>query len=172
VNTEISTRQRILNAAIEIASEKGIKALTQSRVAQAAGVRQSHLTYYFPLKADLLAAVLEASHHQDGTGAPKNLDEAMTFLEALMFEPHRMRFFLGAVVEAGEEKELRNVLANHAHSLSRQIAPLFNRPVDDPDVEAFVDRLRGIGLRLLLEPECKDRPAVDLKKIAAECGLG
>ena len=68
---EISTRQRILDAAIRIARKSGIKALTQPRVAAAAGVRQSHLTYYFPRKADLLAAVLEASHHQGGRLRPK-----------------------------------------------------------------------------------------------------
>jgi hypothetical protein len=130
------------------------------------------LTYYFPRKTDLLAAVLEASHHHDGIHGPKNADEALAFLEALMLDPNRMRFFLGAVVEAGEVEELRKVLADHMRALSEQIALLFDRKVDDTAVIAFIDRLRGMGLRLLIEPKRKKRLGVDLKKVALECGLG
>jgi AcrR family transcriptional regulator len=171
VNSEIGTRERILNAAIQIATKTGIKALTQPRVAKEAGVTQSLLTYYFPRKADLLTAVLEASH-QDGQHArPANTREALRFLEALMFDANRMRFFLGAVVEAGEATELRKVLAEHATALTRQIAGIFGRPVDDPAVAAFVDRLRGLGIRLLLEPKRRAGHKIDLAKIAAEYDL-
>ena len=40
--------------------ERGIAALTQPQVAAAAGVKQSHLTY-FPTRADLLLGIAEAS---------------------------------------------------------------------------------------------------------------
>jgi AcrR family transcriptional regulator len=171
VTPEISTRQRILDAAIRIARKSGIKALTQPRVAAAAGVRQSHLTYYFPRKADLLACVLEASHHHGGPPTPKNRDEALRFLEALFFDSNRMRFFLGAVIEAGEANELRRTLANHMQALNDEIAPFFNRRGDDPAIAAFTDRLRGLAIRQLLEPKEKRRPDTPLAKIAAECGL-
>lgn len=39
--------------------------LTQSKIARAAGLRTSNLTYYFPLKADLLAVILETSERPD-----------------------------------------------------------------------------------------------------------
>ncbi|MFO1125210.1 MAG: helix-turn-helix domain-containing protein [Methylocystis sp.] len=171
MNIAIGTQQRILDAAIQIANKNGIKGLTQPKVAQAAGVRQSHLTYYFPRKADLLAAVLEASHHRGEDAAPKDIDEALAMLNALMFTPKRMRFFLGAVIEAEEGAELRNVLSDHASALTNQIAQLFNRPSDDPAVEAFIDRIRGMGIRLLLERKRKADQKIDLKKIAWECGL-
>lgn len=37
--------------------KKGIAALTQPQVARAAGIKQSHLTYYFPTRADLLLGI-------------------------------------------------------------------------------------------------------------------
>jgi AcrR family transcriptional regulator len=171
VKTEASTRERILNAAIQIASKNGIKALTQPKVAKQAGVTQSHLTYYFPRKADLLAAVLEASHQQVRRAPPVDIREALRYLESLILDANRMRFFLGAVVEAGEATELSKVLAAHAAALTTQTAGIFERQADDPAVQAFIDRIRGIGIRLLLEPKRGGRKKIDLAEIASECGL-
>ncbi|MCC6201665.1 MAG: TetR/AcrR family transcriptional regulator [Gammaproteobacteria bacterium] len=61
-------RDRIIAAAVELLHERGIHDLTQARVSALAGVRQSHLTYYFPTRNALLqqavisgvASVLEA----------------------------------------------------------------------------------------------------------------
>lgn len=52
-------RQRLLGAALEIVYSDGLQALTQARVARQAGMRQSHLTYYFPTRSQLLTAVVE-----------------------------------------------------------------------------------------------------------------
>jgi len=52
-------RQRLLTAAVELLQSQGFHALTQARVAEAAGVRQSHLTYYFRSRNDLLKAIVE-----------------------------------------------------------------------------------------------------------------
>lgn len=49
-----SARERILYAAVEILNNEGFRALTQQRVAEKACVRQSHITYYFPARNDLL----------------------------------------------------------------------------------------------------------------------
>lgn len=54
-------RTRILGAALGILAERGAHELTQPKVARAAGVRQSHLTYYFPTRTDLLQAVARHS---------------------------------------------------------------------------------------------------------------
>ena len=54
-------KTRILQAALGVLAEHGAAELTQPKVARAAGVRQSHLTYYFPTRADLLLAVAEHS---------------------------------------------------------------------------------------------------------------
>jgi DNA-binding transcriptional regulator YbjK len=52
-------RQRLLEAALQVLGDEGIHALTQTRVAEQAGLRQSHLTYYFPTRSDLLKGVVE-----------------------------------------------------------------------------------------------------------------
>jgi len=50
----MDVRERLLEAALKLLAESGAHELTQPRVAKAEGVRQSHLTYYFPTRADLL----------------------------------------------------------------------------------------------------------------------
>lgn len=57
-------RGRILQAALALLAEGGAHQLTQPRVAKAAGVRQSHLTYYFPTRAVLLQEVARYSIEQ------------------------------------------------------------------------------------------------------------
>jgi len=170
---EKGARQRILDAALKILKKGGVSALTQTRVAAAAGLRQSHLTYYFPRKTDLLAATLEASHAQAqkrkrvSNGAPVDPVEAAC---ALMFDHNKMRFFLSVVSQASDQSEIRATLAAHAGGVAERLAPLFGRTADDPDIVAFVDLLRGMGLRLLLEPDAR-RAHVDLDALAARFGL-
>ena len=51
---DASVREKILTAATEMLLTVGFNSLTQQAVAALAGVRQSHLTYYFPSRNDLL----------------------------------------------------------------------------------------------------------------------
>src|ERR1041384_534887 len=60
----MQVRDRILEAALGLLAEGGAHQLTQPRVAKAAGVRQSHLTYYFPTRAVLLQEVARYSIEQ------------------------------------------------------------------------------------------------------------
>ncbi|WP_052417767.1 TetR/AcrR family transcriptional regulator [Cellvibrio mixtus] len=57
----MKTKEKILNAALEVLVEEGFNALTQTRVAEFAGVRQGLLTYHFPKRIDLLTAVVDES---------------------------------------------------------------------------------------------------------------
>jgi len=52
-------REAIVAAALDVIEESGLSGFTQPRVARRAGLRQSHLTYYFPTRTDLLRAVAE-----------------------------------------------------------------------------------------------------------------
>ncbi len=54
-------RETIVEASLKLLREHGFAALSQPRIAAGAGVRQSHLTYYFPARADLLLAVANRS---------------------------------------------------------------------------------------------------------------
>jgi AcrR family transcriptional regulator len=50
-------RKEILEAGLALLREQGLAGLTQPRVAAKVGLRQSHLTYYYPTRADLVVAV-------------------------------------------------------------------------------------------------------------------
>ncbi len=54
-------RENIIESGLKLLREHGFGALTQPRIAAEAGVRQSHLTYYFPSRTDLLFAVADRS---------------------------------------------------------------------------------------------------------------
>ena len=53
----MDARTKILDAALGLLAKGGAQELTQPRICKAAGVRQSHLTYYFPTIRDLLEGV-------------------------------------------------------------------------------------------------------------------
>jgi AcrR family transcriptional regulator len=167
-----STRQRILNAALQIVEEQGIGALTQPKVAKQAGIRQSNLTYYFPHKSDLLLGVLEASHQKaDGHAehpSTNDFREIAPFLQGLMFDPKRARFFFSVLLEVSDDPELRSTIAAHAQGFTAFLAPFFQRTPDDPQVQCFVDLLRGMALRKLMEPEMRQP---DLVRLAGSLGL-
>lgn len=170
---ETPIRQRILFAALDLAESEGYKSLTQPRIAKLAGVRQSHLTYYFPRKADLLMALLDAAHERTASRCTLDLgtaDGMLAFIGQLMFDANRMRFFLGIVLEVSTEPELRPILDAHARGLAEAVARTYGRPADDGAVLGFVDRVRGMAIRHLLDPSLKLAEA-NLHDLATDCGL-
>jgi AcrR family transcriptional regulator len=56
---QLDVRSRLLLAADDILVSEGIQAITQTRVSEVAGVRQSHLTYYFATRSALIKAIME-----------------------------------------------------------------------------------------------------------------
>lgn len=107
------TRSRLLAAAIELLLAEGIHALSQPRVAAAAGLRQSHLTYYFPTRVDLLKAVVEfADESIIGMveGKPEAMPRSLAQLRDLLCKPvlgGRMpRLMLAMHAAAEEDPEL------------------------------------------------------------------
>jgi AcrR family transcriptional regulator len=169
MQTEPNIRERILQAALGIIRTQGVKALTQPRIAKLAGVRQSHLTYYFPRKADLFLALFAHAHaHAASDEVAQQPVDFMMFLNQLMFNRERAHFFFATILEVSDEPELRAIVADHAAHLTREVARHFQREPDDATAALFVDLLRGMALRHLLEP---DVPLPDIAKIAAGLGL-
>ena len=68
MNEPRAVRARILDAALHILQESGLRSLSQAKVAAAAGIRQSHLQYYFPKKIDLVIALLRGHTPPQGLG--------------------------------------------------------------------------------------------------------
>ena len=123
----MDTRTRILDAALALAAEGGVQELTQPRIARAAGVRQSHLTYYFPTIADLLQAV--ARHMVDAVvaevraKAPGRRPAAVADVFArIATEPRRVRVMLALVTAADRDEALKPGLRRLVRELRAGIA--------------------------------------------------
>lgn len=147
----IDLRQFILNTALDIVGTEGIKRLTQPRLAKMTGLRQSHLTYYFPKKSDLFLALLEALHKTVRANEKAQKKPLVELLKELFFEPERMSFFLTAILEAGNDRHLQHALHEHMANFREELTRDFNN--DKTKVTSFMDELRGIALRALLEPK-------------------
>jgi AcrR family transcriptional regulator len=106
------TRTRILEAALGLLAKGGAQELTQPRIAKAAGVRQSHLTYYFPTVHELLQEVAkytldtmtaEMRAHDPGKHALSLVDAAI----ATSADKRRMRMVLALVTTVDREPKLK-----------------------------------------------------------------
>lgn len=127
-------KQRILDAAVELLIEQGGNALTQPKIAAAAGVRQSHLTYYFPKRDDLLLAVtlhwakthLAETARQAGA-SPTKLRDIARYLGDIVVEAARVRIILSLVVSAAGDdprihEPLRELVASERQSVGALLA--------------------------------------------------
>ena len=105
-----NTRSRILDAGTALLNEEGLAAVTQTRIARAAGLRQSHLTYYFPTRADLLLALAEHSVDRALVGVQTHHAEMPGALaDGAMYFP-RVRMLASLVLAADQDPALRPVL--------------------------------------------------------------
>jgi AcrR family transcriptional regulator len=108
----MDARTRILEAALGLLARGGAQELTQPRICKAAGVRQSHLTYYFPTIHVLLQEVakytLEAMTAElgkaDPSRRPASLVDAAIGTAA---DKRRMRIVLGLVTMTDREGRLK-----------------------------------------------------------------
>ena len=129
----MDVRDRILDAALSLLAQGGVQELTQPRVARAAGVRQSHLTYYFPTRADLLQAVAYRSidalagpllrSAQRGTLGPGALPDA---LARAITDTGRTRTMLGLVASADRDPAVRQRLRRLIREVRARLGAVMN----------------------------------------------
>jgi AcrR family transcriptional regulator len=104
-------RAKVLEAAVRLVHERGLQAVTQARVAASAGLRQSHVTYYFPARIDLLKAIVQknVSALLDGVDSVEMTslsDFRATMLERLKSRD-MPRMVLALLLAADEDPALR-----------------------------------------------------------------
>jgi AcrR family transcriptional regulator len=142
----LSVRDRILLAAVELVQTEGVRSLTQARVAAEAGVRQSHLTYYFPARKDLIkevaihlhAGILEAmSEAVPRPGRSRRaVSRAREFFAERISDPLFARLSMALMVAADEDPSLRRWLAESDGRLRDRLRETLarlgvERPPDD-----------------------------------------
>lgn len=147
----MSVKDRILEAGEALLKEQGLAALTQPRIAKAAGCSQSHLTYYFPTRDALLLAIVE--HSVDGTlhAAIARSDARLEDLlgEAMRFLP-RVRMLLGLISAADADPALRAPLTRFVGNVRAALAELLHAHAlpDDADSVRLV-HAAVVGLAIL-----------------------
>lgn len=126
----MDVRERILEAALHLLGEQGVTELTQPRVARAAGVTQSHLTYYFPRRHELLLAVAQRSVERElgrliaeVAAAPEDrLDRAAQLLASALTDKRRARMMLGLIIAADEQPAIRAALRDFVARVRAMLA--------------------------------------------------
>ena len=157
----VGVPERILDAALSILGESGIRKLTQVHVAHRAGVRQSHLTYYFPTRDDLLNAVTEravdgivSGFRRATAGATKGRQRQL--LEGLarsVADLAHMRMFVAMIVEADADRAVRRVMRRATERIEEALAEALGG--DDPRGRArlVLAAIWGLGLyQFLMRP--------------------
>ena len=142
-----NTRDRILNAAVLLLNDEGFSALTQTRVAERAGVRQSHVTYYFPSRNELLRETavygcnamlaIMASGIESGILTVENF---LDFLIADVSDRRFARLMTALIVASDEDQSIKPWLASFEqanrdklqHSLSK-----LGLQISAEDIELF-----------------------------------
>jgi AcrR family transcriptional regulator len=142
-----STRERILHAAFMVLNDEGFGALTQTRVAERAGVRQSHLTYYFPTRIALLRetavfgcnAMLEMMASAIDSGA-LTLANFRQFLVADVSDRRFARLMCALIVASDEDQSIKPWLASFEDVNRQRLQESFRRlglDVTRSDIELF-----------------------------------
>jgi AcrR family transcriptional regulator len=108
----VKTKEKILNAALDVLTKEGFPALTQTRVAEVAGVRQGLLTYHFPTRSDLLTAVVDESKERMAAsrnapeGGPLTLESLKEIMTHFALSKTIPRLMLALTVATDEDPSL------------------------------------------------------------------
>jgi AcrR family transcriptional regulator len=136
----MSVRARILDAALGLLAESGAHGLTQPKVAKAAGVRQSHLTYYFPTRGELLQEVARHSIEKLA-GQLAHLENASLAdgIATGTADKRRSRVMLGLVAAADRDAKIKARMRRFVAELRGRMAPLLGAGGlrTDPESIAF-----------------------------------
>ena len=154
--TATDARQRLLVAALAVLREEGFHALTQTRVAERGDMRQSHLTYYFPRRADLLMAVAEtvaaqvqASVSAQAAAPALEIDGLRRVLRAQLADREMPRLMLALIAAADEDPRLRDWLAHFHGGIAATLRGALARAgVVPAEAELALFHATLLGLRL------------------------
>jgi AcrR family transcriptional regulator len=125
-------RQTIMQAGIVVLRERGFAGFTQPRVAREAGVRQSHLTYYYPTRVDLLKAVARAaidrqlspSNSVAETTSAKN---AAAQLANVVVRHGNTRVLMALAQAADQEPALRELFVELADGIIQRVSKILRQ---------------------------------------------
>lgn len=175
--TEGDIKKQVLDAAVALLGDHGLRKLTQPQVAKKAGVRQSHVTYYFPRRSDLISAVARSYVESVGaevlalvqdTGDEDRGRLLNAFTTAVVGNRQRARTLIGLLIASEELPELREQLVQGVLGLRSVMAQLLGVPEGDPAATILQATLWGLAIQHLLLEGRQSEP--ELKRLIAFAG--
>lgn len=155
-------RKQIIDAGLALLREEGLSGLTQPRIAARTGLRQSHLTYYYPTRADLLAAVARAAIEAQGAAAQalvtnvQSVSGAANVIADATARHENTRVLVALNQAAEQEPEVRALFNELSDGFFGKIVALFEKLGLPPD-PANVDLLHAlfVGLSVIDLATCR-----------------
>ena len=160
-------RTQILEAGLALLREEGLSALTQPRIAARTGLRQSHLTYYYPTRSDLLSAVARSAVEAQATAAKalvariRAVGDASKVMARGAARHENTRVLVALNQAAEREQDVRTLFNELSDTFVAEIAALFEK-LGLQATSANFDLLHAlfIGLSVLDLATCRaDQPA-------------
>jgi AcrR family transcriptional regulator len=147
-------RADIIEAGLATLREHGFVSFTQPRVAARAGLRQSHLTYYFPTRLDLLAAVAQAAIDRQLEGLDKVLsgtvEQAATAMAKMAVRHENTRVMMALAQAADQEAPLQKMFRELADGIVFRFARFLNfLNVESADEHARLLHALSVGLAVV-----------------------
>jgi|WetSurMetagenome_2_1015567.scaffolds.fasta_scaffold46526_3 AcrR family transcriptional regulator len=156
-----NVRERILTGALKLLNEQGFSALTQARVAADAGVRQSHLTYYFPTRNDLLKAIVQKGKNTIlaamtvGAQQPLSPDIFKKILIKQLINSPIPRLMVALTAASDEDDTLRHWMTDFDSANRQELTNRLNQMnifANTDDVVLFHTTLVGAAMLSLHQP--------------------
>ena len=151
MSIELPTRQRILDAALDLFGTRGVDAVSLDEIAREVGVRKQTVLYWFPSKDELVDAVLETVAAElvvliDAavrSSSEDPLDRVDAVVRAVFRPAVRRPALLGLV------REMSRLPEAQADRLRARLQPLIDRCMDYFALEMDKGRLRRGDPRLI-----------------------
>ena len=176
-SSDLSTKEKILNAAIQLLENTGIKGLTQPAVAKLVGIPQGQLTYHFKHRADLVLAVTEMA--MDGVAEylwknhPELASRSFSKLIGLVLEmiksKTQVRALIGLIVEADDSPEVYAKLMQQGTKVRSLIAEALQLQDDEPEVTVAHSVILGFAIMLFLQ---RDKQQSKLLEVHFQVAVG
>ncbi|MFJ9408230.1 TetR/AcrR family transcriptional regulator [Streptomyces sp. NPDC101393] len=167
-------REAILQAAMELISERGYRRTSLAAVAERAGLTQQGLLHHFPTKEQLLVAVLEARDRWDLASAAATSDAWRTGTLAQLVDYNATRpgivrtYTVLSADSVTEDHPARAFFESRFRVVRASVAAVLRAEFGDtlpggltPEQAAplLVAVMDGLQLQWLLDPEHVDMPA-------------
>jgi AcrR family transcriptional regulator len=148
-------KQDIINAGLAVLRESGYSGFTQPRVAAEAGLRQSHLTYYFPTRVDLLAGVARVAIDRqlaavDGVVGASSVRGAAKAIANVVVRHENTRVIMALAQAADQEPALRELFRELADGIILRAGKLLgNLNIEPTDEHCYLLHAMSVGMAVV-----------------------